>query len=114
MQSIGKRGEDLAVDYLKAHGYEVVARNYRYQRGEVDIICRADDLLIFVEVKLRSSKSFGLPEDFVSENQQQKITSAAEQFMLVQEWSGDVRFDILAILQRKGQSDIVHFKDAFY
>lgn len=114
MQSIGKKGEQLAADYLEGNGYQIEERNFRFKRAEVDIICRKAQLLIFVEVKYRSSKGYGLPEEFVSVNQQEKIISAAEEYMLVNDWSGEVRFDILAILSSRGAVEIMHLKDAFY
>lgn len=63
--SIGKFGEDLAVSYLKKHGYKIIERNFRIRGGEIDIIALDKDTLVYVEVKTRSSHQFGLPEESV-------------------------------------------------
>jgi len=114
MQTIGKSGEDKAEAFLKNAGYSISKRNYRYKHAEIDIICVIDDLLVFVEVKTRTSTSFGQPESFVTENQQASIIRGAEQYLKEQNWEGDIRFDILAIVDAQGRVSIEHFKDAFY
>lgn len=114
MQSIGKKGENHAATFLKEQGYHVLNRNYRYKRAEIDLICKRQDLLVFVEVKTRTSAAYGQPESFVSESQQQSIIRGAEQYLEEIGWTGDIRFDVIAILDRKGKQEISHFKDAFY
>ena len=61
----GKEGEDMAARFLIEKGFEIVERNYRYKRSEIDLIVKKDKWLVFVEVKLRSSDLYGYPEDFV-------------------------------------------------
>lgn len=114
MQSIGKKGEDLAVDFLQAKGYDLIARNYRHRRGEIDLITRFRELLIFVEVKYRSRSDFGEPETFVSERQQELILAAAENYTYERQWEGDIRFDIVAISEVQGRQFVEHFEDAFF
>lgn len=114
MQSIGKDGEKAAAKFLEEHGYRVLKYNYRSKRAEIDLICTKEDLLIFVEVKTRSSTTYGEPETFVSENQIRSIVGAAEQFIIEYAWSGELRFDILALVRDKEEYLISHFKDAFY
>ncbi len=107
----GKIGEERAIKFLEENGFEIVEQNYRYQRAEVDIIALLNnDLLIFVEVKLRGNNVFGHPEEFVSETQQNLILNAAEDYIHAINWTGDVRFDIIAIDKNKS---IKHFVDAF-
>lgn len=114
-QQKGKYGEDLAVALMQKQGYTIRERNYRYKRGEIDIIAQTTDTLVFVEVKLRSSDSFGLPEESVSENQQNLIMQTAEQYIEETDWEGDIRFDIVAIELKPQQSpQITYFEDAFY
>ena len=114
MQTFGKLGEDKAAAYLKSEGYEILARNHRYKKSEIDLICQKDGLLIFVEVKIRSGRNFGEPETFVSHSQQSAITRAADAYVLDTDWPGDIRFDIIAIVKNKGEEELVHLKDAFY
>ena len=114
MQNFGKLGEDKAASFLTEKGYEIVERNYRYKKSEVDIICKKENLLVFVEVKTRSNKNFGEPETFVSHSQQKAILRAAEEYMLQTNWPSDIRFDIIAIVINKDFEELTHLKDAFY
>ena len=114
MQSFGKQGEDRAATFLSENGYEILARNYRFKKSEIDLICRFQGLLIFIEVKTRSSKDFGNPESFVGERQQEAIIRAAEAYILELDWGGDIRFDIIAIYKRGKAEELMHFEDAFY
>jgi putative endonuclease len=107
----GSIGENLAADYLKKKGFEVVARNYRFKKAEIDLIVRRDDWLIFVEVKTRSSVEFGEPEEFLEALQANRIFDAAEEFIFSTDWHGHVRFDIISV--KLGMTDeIEHFEDA--
>ncbi|EAY31138.1 YraN family protein [Microscilla marina] len=114
-QKKGKYGENLAAAFMQNKGYTLLERNYRYKRGEIDIIAQTGDVLVFVEVKLRSSDNFGLPEESVSENQQNLIIQTAEQYIEEIDWESDIRFDIVAIELKSHQSpQITYFEDAFY
>jgi putative endonuclease len=114
MQSFGKKGEVIAADFLLAKDYQVLERNFRFKKSEIDLICRLDDLLVFVEVKTRSNRAYGEPETFVSINQQRSVIRAAEQYIINVNWVGDIRFDIIGIYQRGEEQEISHFHDAFY
>ena len=112
-RKIGDKGEEEAANFLFANGYEVLNRNYRYGRGEIDIIARKGDTLAFVEVKTRKNIVYGYPESFVSENQQELILSAAEEYIKQYDWRGTIRFDIIAILWGNDEIKLDHFEDAF-
>jgi putative endonuclease len=114
MQSFGKRGEEISANFLIGKGYQIIERNFRFKKSEIDIICSINELLIFVEVKARSTKSFGEPETFVSENQKKSVIRAAEHYILEKDWKGDIRFDIIGIYKDKERQEISHFEDAFY
>ena len=114
MQSIGKKGEDKASAFLSDAGYKILERNYRFKRSEIDLICQHEGIMVFVEVKLRSSNAYGEPESFVTDNQQSSIIRAAEHFMDDTQWHGEIRFDVISILEKGDRIEIVHFKDAFY
>lgn len=112
---LGANGEDAALRYLLAQGYDLVYRNYRYRRAEVDLIVRKGTyLLVFVEVKTRSSTQYGYPEEFVTERQRQLLRQAAEHVQEELPWSGDIRFDILALIPAAAGLRIEHFEDAFF
>jgi putative endonuclease len=107
----GTKGETLAADFLKKKGFEIVARNYRFKHAEIDLIIKRENWLIFVEVKTRSSTSFGEPEDFVDENKSRKIFEAAEEYIFSTNWLGHIRFDIVSV-KLGAQIAIEHFEDA--
>lgn len=113
-KEIGKFGEDLAVKYLKNRGYEICKRNHRFGKAEIDIIAQRDSLLLFIEVKLRSSDDYGEPEEFVSRAQANLILNAAEDYILAVDWKKEVRFDILVIQKEEGEWRIECFEDAFH
>ena len=112
-QETGRRGEDMAVAYLRQKGYRVLQRNFRYRRAEIDLIVRRENLLVFVEVKARRDTGFGFPESFVSPEQAALIVGAADQYVQEQQWEGMIRFDIVAITLAPALA-IEHFEDAFY
>ena len=110
-RATGTRYEELACAYLKDHGLFVLQKNFRCRIGEIDIVAREGDTLVFVEVKYRSSSSLGHPEEAVSYYKQQKIIRTAQFYLCRYGISDNVpcRFDILAI---EGET-IRHIKNAF-
>lgn len=110
----GKEAENLAAEFLQRKGYEIVERNYRYRRSEIDLIVRKAGWLVFVEVKMRSSHAFGYPEEFVDYQKAKNIVYGAEYYTFENKYEGNVRYDVVAITQRSGKMEIRHFEDAFY
>ncbi|CAM1339098.1 YraN family protein [Tenacibaculum aestuarii] len=110
---LGKKGEQLAVDYLLKNGYEIVEKNYRFQKAEVDIIAQKDNVLIAVEVKTRSSINYGNPQDFVNPKKIKLLVSAIDNYVNDRDLDVEVQFDIIAILKEKEVFKIQHIKDAF-
>lgn len=110
----GKEGEDMAARFMMDKGYEIIARNYRYRRSEIDLIVKKDNWLIFVEVKLRSSDQYGYPEDFVDYKKAKNIIDGAEQYTFDNNWQGNVRYDIVSIRLLKDKTEIIQIEDAFY
>ncbi|MDU5107815.1 YraN family protein, partial [Clostridium sp.] len=80
-KDIGSYGEDLAIDYLKNKGYTIVARNFRNRNGEIDLVCKYLDIIIFIEVKSRYSYHFGLPRESVTYFKQKKIIYISKYFL---------------------------------
>ena len=110
----GNEGESAAAEYLFGKGYEVVERNYRYGRAEIDLIVKKKNWLVFVEVKTRSSSDFGFPEEFVDRAKEDLILMAAENYIYKINWEGNVRYDIVSVLGVGVGREIMHFEDAFY
>lgn len=110
---LGKKGEQLAVDFLQKKGYKILERNYRYQKAEIDIIARLNDTLCTVEVKTRSTPDFGNPQDFVKPKQIQQLVKAIDFYVIENDLDVEVRFDIVAIIKNKLGTKIEFFENAF-
>ena len=110
---LGKKGEDLAAAFLKDGGYKIVARNFRHQKAEVDIIARKNSTLAIIEVKTRSTPDFGNPQDFVKGKQIQNLVKAVDFFVTEHNLDLEVRFDIIAIIKNKSGTKIEHLENAF-
>lgn len=109
----GKLGEALAKKHLESVGIKVIEENYRYQRGEIDLIgILSNKLLVFIEVKYRKNDSYGNPEDFVSKRQKKNIIHTADAYIHQIHWKKDIRFDIISILV--SDETIIYLEDAFY
>ncbi|MCB0445218.1 MAG: YraN family protein [Gelidibacter sp.] len=111
---LGKIGEELAVKFLIKNGYEIKTRNYFYQKAEIDIIAKKDNMMICVEVKTRNSDFFGDPQDFISKNKIKLLVKAMDAFLIENDISLDTRFDIIAILKNKTTEVLTHYENAFY
>ncbi len=112
----GKLAEREASLYLRRRGYRIIAQNLKLKVGEIDLVAMKGDLIVFVEVKARSSDEFGTPVEGLLPRQQQRIRKAAEIFLAKRGWSGrDRRFDLIAVdLDEQGQiKRIEHIPDAF-
>lgn len=111
---LGKKGEQLAVDFLLKNNYDIVERNYRFEKAEVDIIAKKGDILAIIEVKTRSTADFGNPQDFVKPKQIKNLVRAVDEYVTVNDLDVEVRFDIIAIVKEKAGYNIEHLEDAFY
>ncbi|OAB80394.1 YraN family protein [Cochleicola gelatinilyticus] len=111
---LGIIGEQLAVDYLLRNGYEILDRNFRFQKAEIDIIAQKEDTLAIVEVKTRNSAFFGDPQDFVTPSKIKLLVKAANEYVVSNNIDIETRFDIIAVLKNKHVEQIEHFENAFY
>ncbi|HLF20511.1 MAG TPA: YraN family protein [Bacteroidota bacterium] len=110
----GNVGEELAAKFLIKKGYKILERNYRFEHGEIDLVAEDGDELVFVEVKSRKSKSFGEPEDAITEKKEGHVRDAAEGYLFEKSIENRMcRFDVIAIEFHNGVADIRHTKDAF-
>ncbi len=112
--NLGSRGEDIAISHLRGMGYKIIDRNYRGKLGEVDIIAKDKDILVFVEVKTRKNGSFGSPKMAVTERKKRQLSKVALEYLKMSGLS-DVRcrFDVVAIQLDRGREGIEVVKNAF-
>ncbi len=111
----GLRGERYAVDFLLKKGYKILERNWRHKKAEIDIIAMDGDILVFVEVKTRSSDLWGEPADFVTTRKMELMTDAMGAYMDKIDHDWEVRFDIIGvILHQNRHHELQHFEDAFF
>ena len=111
---MGTKGEDSALRFLKHRGYRIIQRNYRCRFGEVDIIAADGDIIVFIEVKSRTSDAFGRPEEAVVTRKQQRISQTARHYLAVHDLvDRDARFDVVAIHFSPGGETVELIQDAF-
>lgn len=109
---IGRTGEDIAAQYLTNKGYLIIERNFRSQQGEVDIIARDGEFLVFIEVKNYSFRSIGTPLGAVRKSKRESIIHAARTYLFKNKIKGiNCRFDVLSIYN---MSQFQLIKDAFH
>lgn len=111
---LGKKGEEIAANYLAAKGYHIIERNWRFGKDEIDIIAEHDNFLVIVEVKTRSTNYYGNPEEAVDEMKQRFLIRATNEYVLQKEIDLEVRFDIFSIIIESGKQIINHIEEAFY
>jgi putative endonuclease len=103
-KQLGEWGERLAAGYLQRAGYEIIATNWRCQAGEIDLVARSGDTLIFVEVKTRRGDQWGAPEEAVTAHKSRKLRLLAQHYLLESEQDGPYRIDVVAVeLDRAGR-----------
>ena len=113
-RSLGQWGEDLAAKHLQALNYQILERNFRAGRSEIDLICRDAETLVFVEVKTRRSTRQGMPEEALTERKTEAVIRAATTYLETHPCRR-IRFDVVAIVAKPGvPPDILHIRDAFY
>lgn len=111
----GKAGELAARRFLENKGYTILETNWRFHRAEVDLIAKDGKILVFVEVKTRSSDAFGKPEAFVDARKQRFLAEAASAYMELTGHDWEIRFDIVSVLVNPGGEALLeHFEDAFF
>jgi putative endonuclease len=110
----GTAGETLAVEFLEKMGMKVLQRNYRFERGEIDIVAEDGRELVFVEVKARRTTSYGEPIEAVDAKKQAQLWKVAEGYLYEHRLEHrPCRFDVVAIFFHNGKAVIKHFKHAF-
>lgn len=111
---LGKLGEIKAVEYLTKKGFEILERNYRFKKLELDIIALDKDELVVVEVKTRQSDYLTDPRELVSRSKQRGIIKAANAYIHENEIDRECRFDVIIAVINSKKSSLEHIEDAFY
>ncbi|MBQ8443805.1 MAG: YraN family protein [Clostridia bacterium] len=106
----GSIGENQAIQYLKKKKYQILAQNYKTRIGEIDIICKNKECIVFVEVKMRESCQFGRPCEAVNMHKQHKIRRVAEEYLIRSHIADTpIRFDVIEVLG----DEINHIENCF-
>ena len=105
-KELGDAGENFATAYLQSKNYDILARNFRFGRNaEIDIIAAINDTIVFVEVKTRSSEKFGTPAEAVTLRKQQKIITAAKNYLQKNSlFEKSCRFDVVEVFANNHQN----------
>ena len=114
-KQFGDRGEDIAADFLSNNNFKIIERNYRYGHGEIDIIAKDGEILVFIEVKTRKNLEFGPPELAITKSKQSQIRKISEAYLIDKNITDmDCRIDVVAILMEKNlPPKITHIENAF-
>ena len=114
---LGERGEKAAARYLRRNGYKILVRRFKSYSGEIDVVCRHHDTLVFVEVKTREDEQLGAPSEAVDERKQRHISKVALEYLrLLGNPDVKFRFDIVEVLMQHGAKkpdEIRLIQDAF-
>lgn len=110
---LGRKGEEIAVDYFIEKGYEIVERNYHFGHGEIDIIAKKNRMIVFAEVKTRKSAGFGTPDQAVNFKKMKLLLRTADGFLLKNsQFSGyEKRLDFIAIIKSEETFSLDHYEN---
>jgi len=110
----GDDGEELAATYLTERGYRIIDKKWKHGRYELDLIAENATHIVFVEVKLRYSDTFGLPWEAVNNVKRRKICVSADAYIKKFDAEKEPRFDIISIIKMNGKCHIQHIDEAFW
>lgn len=109
----GKTGEKLAAEWLAQNGFILIEKNWRHKRLEVDLIAEKNNILHFIEVKCRTSKNFGLPEESVSQKKIENLLRASEEYVILFPTRLRIQFDVLAITLQGKNTEYFLIEDVY-
>lgn len=114
IHDLGRRGEDIAASFLQNNGYQILKRNYRYRKAEIDIIARKNGIVAMIEVKTRNQSFYEGLSDSISKKKRNLLVMAADHYILTNSMDLEVRFDIITLIKGQEGYTIEHIPDAFY
>lgn len=115
-KEIGSYGEILSINYLIKNGYFILDKNYRNRLGEIDIVCKKNDILVFIEVKSRYTNTYGSPMESVTYYKQKQIIKISKLYIMLKKYTNiNIRYDVIEVVfNNKNQLfNINHVLDAF-
>lgn len=111
-KELGNEGEKIAIRYLEKIGYEILKRNFYCKQGEIDIIAKYENKIIFIEVKTRTSINFGRPVDAVNSIKEKHMYNAAKYYLYKKYMlDEEIRFDVIEVLVENGKFNVNHIKE---
>ncbi len=110
---LGRKGEEEAIRFLKKKGFEIIDQNWRFKKYEIDIIAQTNDLLVFVEVKTRSTEKYEQPYEAVTIKKQKHLIEAAEYYLNEKQLDIETRFDVISIIKNGSTQKVKHIPAAF-
>ena len=111
--SIGKLGENIAREYLRDKGYNIIEQNYRTKYAEIDLITKKKNVLVFVEVRTKTGDEFGTPEDTINRDKKRKLRMNAMAYVNRKKWKGPYRIDAICIVLEPNEtmSRLTHYQN---
>lgn len=110
---LGKIGENLAVKHLTEKGYQIIEKNYRFKKNEIDLVAQYENQIIIIEVKTRQTAEIGEPWMAVTRSKQKSIIQVANHYIQTKQIDLHTRFDIISIVHNNFRTKIEHIEDAF-
>ena len=108
---LGKEGEEEATRYLEKQDYQIIQRNFECKQGEIDIIAKDKNEYVFIEVKTRQNRHYGMPCEAVDKRKQKHIWSATKYYLHIHKLENQyIRFDVIEVYKRRGEFYINHIK----
>ena len=110
---VGKEGEEEATKYLEKQGYKIIQRNFECRQGEIDIIAKDKNEYVFIEVKTRQNRHYGMPCEAVTEKKQKHIWNATKYYIYTHKLENQyIRFDVIEVYKRNGKFYVHQIKQA--
>lgn len=114
-RELGQQAETLAADFIRNEGYKILHENWRYKAAEIDLIAMEGSILVFVEVRMRSSTEYGRPEQTLNKRKRRLIIDAAMAYIHENRFEGEIRFDVASVILGSGKKPFIRlFRDAFF